>query len=127
MRESVLESAWIEDGEYITLFILNKVECINGIIHLIKQNIMEVLDIQELNDELFVQIVNDIKYIVENKSGLSRRNTDFQVMLYSNLILCKNEDNSIKSFINCVINKTLTDIHHFIVKKQHFTWDQTFL
>lgn len=81
------------------------------------------MDIQELNDELFVQIVDDIKYIVENKSGLSRRNTDFQVMLYSNLILCKNEDNSIKSFINRVINKTLTDIHYFIVKKQHFTWD----
>lgn len=80
------------------------------------------MDIQELNDELFVQIVDDIKYIVESKSGLSRRNTDFQVMLYSNLFY-KNEDNSIKPFINCVINKTLTDIHHFIVKKQHFTWD----
>ena len=118
-----LESAWIEDGEYITLFILNRVECINGIIYLIKQNIMKVLDIQELNDELFAQIVDDIKYIVESKSGLSRRNTDFQVMLYSNLILDNNEDSSIKSFINSVINKTLTDIHHFIVEKQHFTWD----
>lgn len=124
MRELVLESTWIEDEEYITLFILNRVECINGIINLIKQNIMKVLDIQELNDELFAQIVDDIKYIVENKSGLSRRNTDFQVMLYSNLILYDNKDNSIKSFINRVINKTLTDIHHFIVeKKQHFTWD----
>ena len=82
------------------------------------------MDTQELNDELFAQIVNDIKYIIESKSGLSRRNTDFQIMLYSNLILDKNEDNSIKSFINSVINKTLIDIHHFVVeKKQHFTWD----
>lgn len=81
------------------------------------------MDIQELNNELFVQIVDDIKYIVESKSGLSRRNINFQVILCGNLILCKNKDNSIKSFINCVINKTLTDIHHFIVKKQHFTWD----
>ena len=88
---------------------------------------MKVSDIQELNDESFAQIVDDIKYIVESKSGLSRRNTDFQIMLYSNLFY-KNEDNSIKSFINSVINKTLIDIHHFIVeKKQHFTWDQTFL
>lgn len=84
---------------------------------------MKVLDTQELNDELFVQILDDIKYIVESKSGLSRRNTDFQVMLYSNLILCNNEDNSINSFINRVINKTLIDIHHFIVEKQHFIWD----
>lgn len=81
------------------------------------------MNIQELNDELFVQIVDDIKYIVESKSGLSRRNIDFQVILCGNLILCKNEDNSIKSFINSVINKTLTDIHHFIVEKQYFTWD----
>ena len=123
MKEAILESTWIENEEYITLFILNRVECINGIIYLIKQNIMKSLDIQELNDELFAQIVDDIKYIVESKSGLSRRNTDFQVMLYSNLILDNNEDSSIKSFINRVINKTLTDIHHFIVEKQHFTWD----
>ena len=82
------------------------------------------MDTQELNDELFAQIVDDIKYIIESKSGLSRRNTDFQIMLYSNLILDKNKDNSIKSFINSVINKTLIDIHHFVVeKKQHFTWD----
>ena len=82
------------------------------------------MDTQELNDELFAQIVDDIKYIIESKSGLSRRNTDFQIMLYSNLIRYKNEDNSIKSFINRVINKTLIDIHHFVVeKKQHFIWD----
>ena len=82
------------------------------------------MDTQELNDELFAQIVDDIKYIIESKSGLSRHNTDFQIMLYSNLIRYKNEDNSIKSFINSVINKTLINIHHFVVeKKQHFTWD----
>lgn len=81
------------------------------------------LDIRELNNESFAKLVNDIKYIVENKSGLSKHSPDFQIVLVNNLMHYNDKDNSIKSFIDCVTNKTLIDIHNNIVKKQHFTWD----